>query len=147
METSVARVQNPSVLTAPAVIDLFTAAFKNDMPAPVGGVLAELVQVLPNERVLVVIGLEGGKLKGLMIAHDPASALAVYPSVYHFFNSGRAKLRDALLDELLSWLKERNVDTFMAANMTGKSDRAWLKAFKKAGTPEMVGSVIRFKVE
>ena len=147
METMIARVQNPLVLTAPAVIDLFTAAFKNDLPAPVGGVLAELVQVLPNDRVLVCIGLDSGELKGLLIAVDPASALIVEPQVYHFFNSGHAALKNSLISELHSWLKERNIDTFIGANMTGRSDKAWLKALKNMGTPERVGSIIRFKVE
>ena len=135
----------PQALILEPVASLFLRAFMG-VPLRVepADVLMTLARELPNPRVAIFIGAEDAKLLGLTIMYAPADAMIAEPQVYHFYNGGSAKLRDALIEKLLTRVKEWGYDSFLGANGSGHSDKAWLRAFRKGGTVEEVGMVCRF---
>lgn len=139
--THITRLTNPYALDIPEVRGLFEKAFKNDIPAPVDGVLEELHSLVLRPEVLCLIGWEDMNAKGLLITRLPSSKMVVQPQVYHFYNSGSAKLRNKIVTATLDWVKENGYNTLLMANWTGANDKTFERIVSKGNEMFRIGSL------
>ncbi len=144
--TRIVRLTNPDAFARPEVQKLFTKAFENNSLTNFDDAAAELALVASDPLVAILIGAEKGKLRALAIACLPRSTLTPLPTVYHFYNGGSAKLRNALVDATVDFFMEAGYTRFLAINQTGRSDEAYAKLFRRAGEAERISSMLDFKV-
>ena len=144
--TRIVRLTNPEAFGRAEVQSLFEKAFETNALATYEEAAPELKAVAADPLVAMLIGAEKGKLRALSIACLPRSALTPLPTVYHFYNGGSAKLREALIHATVDFFMEAGYTRFFAMNTTGASDEAYAKLFRKAGEAERVYSVLEFKV-
>jgi hypothetical protein len=144
--TRIVRLTNPAAFERAEVQDLFQKAFETNALVKFEDATEELVLLTADPLVAMLIGAEKGKLAGLSIAILPHSRLAPLPAVYHFYSGGSAKLREALIDATVDFFLQAGYTRFWATNMTGDSDEAYVKLFRKAGKAERVCSMLVFKI-
>ncbi len=144
--TRIVRLTNPEAFGRAEVQRLFEKAFENNALATFEEAAPELVGIAADPLVAMLIGAEKGKLRALSIACLPRSTLTPFPTVYHFYNAGSAKLREALIDATVDFFLQAGYTRFLAMNTTGASDEAYAKLFRKAGEAKRVYSVLEFKV-
>ena len=142
----VVKLTNPEAFKRPEVQALFEAAFKDNALAEYDTALAELVALPADPMVGLFVGAEKGALKGLCIACLPRSALTPTPSVYHFYNAGSAKLREALISATVDFFIEAGYTRFWTINATGRSDEAHAKLFRSVGEAKRLGSFLEFAI-
>jgi len=145
----IGRVQDPAVVDDKRFVALVKAAVKTTVlkEEPIERLLEGLRDALSSENVGVFIGAEGPDLKAIAVVFLPMSKLSSSPQVYHFFCTGGAKMRDALVDKVLAFARKNGYNQLWAINGTGKPDAAWAYAFKRAGPPLRIGSVMEFKTK
>jgi len=142
----VVRLTNPAAFKREEVQALFRAAFETNPLADYEKALGELVALPADPMVGLFIGAEKGELKALCIACLPRSALTPVPTVYHFYNTGSAKLREALIITTVDFFLEAGYTRFWTINATGRSDEAHAKLFRSAGAPKRIGSFLEFAI-
>ena len=142
----VVRLTNPVAFKRTEVQELFKSAFESNPIAEYDQVIGELVALPADPMVGMFIGAEKGKLAALCIACLPRSALTPVPSVYHFYNAGSAKLREALIAATVDFFLEAGYTRFWTINATGKSDEAHAKLFRSAGEAKRIGSFLEFAI-
>lgn len=142
----VVRLTNPEAFKQEEVQAHFRAAFEKNPMADFETALGELVALPSDPMVAMLIGAEKGKLKGLVIACLPRSALTPIPNVYHFYNAGSAKLREALVKATVDFFLEAGYTRFWAINTAGDNDEAYMKLFRSAGEARRVGSFLEFSI-
>ncbi len=144
--TRVVRLTNPEAFKRPEVQELFKAAFENNQMTTYDQAIGELVALTTDPLVGLLIGAEKGKLKALCIVCLPRSSLAATPSVYHFYNSGSAKLRETLMSAAVDFFLEAGYTRFWTINATGRTDEAHEKLFRNAGEVKRIGSFLEFQI-
>ncbi len=142
----VVRLTNPEAFKREEVQALFKEAFEKNPMADYDDVIAELVAISTDPNVALMIGAEKGKLKALCIACLPRSTLTATPSVYHFYNSGSAALREALITATVDFFLEAGYTRFWTINGTGRSDEAHAKLFRSVGEAKRIGSFLEFSI-
>ncbi len=142
----VVRLTNPGAFEQDEVKKLFTKAFETNSLTNFEDAAAELAGIATDPLVAILIGAEKGKMRALAIACLPRSTLTPFPTVYHFYNNGSAKLRNALVDATVDFFLEAGYTRFLAINTTGRSDEAYKKLFHRAGEAERISSMLEFKV-
>jgi len=142
-----AILRNPAALATPEVGDLFARAF------PPGGLLGEWKEAAPDfvpwvlsPHVRIILGAEGGELRGLAVVVLPNDKILPLPQVVHFFNDGSVKMRAALIDAVLDICREMGYDRFQAINGTAKPDSVWARTFRRAGAARRIGGILEFEV-
>lgn len=144
--TRVVRLTNPAAFDQDEVRALFTKAM--DMyPIPKFETVEPLFRNAVNDPLVAIfIGAEKGKLKGLSIGCLPRDVLTPYPSVYHFYNSGSAKLREALMKETVDFFLEAGYTRFWAVNIVTDNDEAYKRLFKSVGEIRKLASLMEFDI-
>ncbi len=142
----VVRLTNPAALERDEVQALFRAAFENNPLADFDQVRPELAALPADPMIGLFIGAEKGALLGLVVACLPRSTLTPAPSVYHFYNAGSAKLREALVSAMVDFFLEAGYTRFWAINTTGRDDEPYMKLFRSAGEAQRIGSFLEFKI-
>lgn len=142
----VVRLTNPQAFARPEVQELFKKAFESNKMADFEDVMEELVLTAPDPMVGMFIGAEQGLLRGLCIACLPRSRLTPVPSVYHFYSTGTAKLREALVSATVDFFLEAGYTRFWTINATERSDEAHAKLFRSAGEAKRIGSFLEFAI-
>ncbi len=137
------HLRNPEALSLQPVRDLFARAFADDKPIPLDVFLAEATRYLPDPRFASLLGREDNIYKALAVVILPGSPMFPLPQVYHFYNEGSVKLRNTLTDAVVEWVKGQGYNGLHVANWSGAADKAWERAFRRAGQVEKVGSVFR----
>lgn len=144
--TRVVRLTNPEAFKRDEVQALFREAFESNMMATYDKAIGELVAISSDPLVALLVGAEKGELRGLVIACLPRSTLTATPSVYHFYNSGSAKLREALVKATVDFFLEAGYTRFWAINTLGDNDEAYAKLFRSAGEARRLGSFLEFSI-
>lgn len=146
----VANFTNPQALTQEPVLNILREAFPeggNVAPEGFDAAASDFVRAIQDPNTYLLVGMEKGEFRGVVLMSVPANKIAARPQVIHFFNKGSMKMRDALLEEMTRIIAEEGFATFSAVNASGKSDEAWLKTFKKAGQAERIGSLFKFNID
>lgn len=142
----VVRLTNPAAFDQPEVSDLFNAAFAGNPMTDFEAARGDLERAALDPNVALFIGAEKGALKGLSIACLPRNTLTPVPSVYHFYNAGSAKLREALVKATVDFFLEAGYTRFWAINTAGEDDEAYGKLFRSAGEAKRIGSFLEFNI-
>ncbi len=142
----VVRLTNPEAFERAEVVDLFNAAFEHNAMTSFEDARDDLRATAADPNVALLIGAEKGKLKGLSIACLPRNSLTPLPSVYHFYNQGSSKLREALVRATVDFFLEAGYTRFWAINTAGDNDEAYKKLFKAAGEARRLGSFLEFDI-
>lgn len=142
----VVRLTNPAAFDRAEVTDLFNAAFADNPMAAFDAARADLELAATDPQVALLIGAEKGALCGLSIACLPRNSLTPIPSVYHFYNRGSAKLREALVKATVDFFLEAGYTRFWAINTASENDKAYGKLFRSAGEAKRIGSFLEFSI-
>lgn len=144
----IARITDPNHLMISEVIDLFNEAFSSAdvLPGDFIEYLPEFSKMVTLKRICILLGEEGGVLAGLAVVILPSDRLVPLPQVYHFYNRGSAKMRDCLIEGVVDFVRKGGYKRFRAINLSGRSNDAWKKVFKKAGSIRPVGDIMEFSI-
>lgn len=128
--------------------ELFAAAFPEDSLVIRGGFDGhedELRDVVLNmqDTVGLFIGVEDDEFLAvsLVFAPDP-SKLMQTPTIMHFYNRGSNKLRRALVQASVDFVKSKGHMTVQAVNATERPDSVWARTFRSFGESKKVGSIM-----
>jgi hypothetical protein len=135
--------KNPEALSLQPIRDLFARAFEHGRPVGSDVFLAAIAPYLTDPRVAVLLGREDDAYKALAVVFLPSSPLFPLPQVYHFYNRGSVKLRNTLTDAVVEWVKSQGYNGLHVVNWTAGSDKAWTRAFQRAGRVERIGTAFR----
>lgn len=147
MDINVIRLIHPASFQMVDIQNLVSRAFESMKDTMNTDLLMDtMMKRATDPNVCVIAGQEDLKWKGLVIIND--SVMYREPQVFHFYNKGSSKLRKALLDSMVEWVKERGYNGFWTSNINGtETDSAFKRLFKRAGKPKKMGTVFRFEVE
>ena len=110
-------------------------------------VRAGLKLELGNVNTKVLLGFVAGELKGLMIGFVNRSLLFQEGvTIYHYHNTGGVKLRNALIREFSSWMRDMDHDTAYIYNTTEAIDGVWKRTLKKLGEVREMGTAYEVKL-
>lgn len=138
------ELRNPEALALQPIRDLFARAFESGKPVAADVFLAAISLSDPNTAVL--LGREDDTYKALAVVFLPSSPLYPRTQVYHFYNEGSVRLRNALIDTAVEWVKARGYNSVYVANWSARSDEVWTRAFSRAGQIEKIGSAFRIDI-
>lgn len=147
----VVELKNPRALLAPEVEKLLRkASVSTAFVAPAGfdAIASDLFELVTNENSFILIGFEEGEARSVVWGFFPYNKLFPYPTVQMFYSDGSKELLQMMRDRLLEVLLARGYTTAWAVNVTGKSDRAWMKVFETPGKTKIkvLGSVMELSV-
>ena len=138
---------NPNWLVTPDAEKFFNEVFASEN-VDGDSVRAGLKLELGNVNTKVLLGFVAGELKGMMIGFVNRSLLFQEGvTIYHYHNTGGVKLRNALILEFSSWMKDMNCDTAHVYNTTEAIDGVWKRALKRLGEVEEIGTVYGVKLK
>lgn len=146
---SVVNLSNTNALLQPDVQAFFKKALPpGNLLIPLGfdGNPEPVVNAITAPNGAVLIGLEDGEWKGMAMVGLPNGVDQTDPYVGHFYNEGKAALRDELIKAVVDFVVQNGYTSFVVLNGSGKADEAWIKMFRKAGEPTKVASIYRFKI-
>jgi len=147
--TEVVRIRNPEFLELEPAQALFGAAIRGTLfgQKTFAEVKDDLAAAISDPRFGVFVGVEGGKMRGVMWVTLPSDNLASAPQVPIFYVDGRLRaLKEALIREGISFVVNGGHTSFWALNLTGRSDKVWARAFERAGPAKRLGSIMEFKI-
>lgn len=130
----VERLTDPNVLLVPAVQDLIRGAWSHSRHAPnaFDEHPEEFVSLLLNTNNGVFVGVEDGELLALGIAVLP-SPLDGIPHISALYNTGSRRLKEAVMQAGIDFMRDAGYTTFMAQNLTGKSGKVWKRSVAPKG--------------
>ena len=145
---TVVRVKNAEGLTMPDLRALVSRALKASLfrVGDTDAVLPEIAAMVNDPAFGVFIAVEGGKFKGIMVIALPRDALLTLPQITIFYSEGTKAVSSALIDAGLEWVVGSGFSRFWAINVTKRSDAVWARAFRKAGAPHRIGSIMEFGI-
>lgn len=147
----VIELRNPNALMVPEVWQLLERALstRNIMaPGGLSSVAGDLVNYAKNPSRFLLLGAEDGQFKCVVMLELPSSMLFPTPVLTLAYNEGSKELLKTTQKRVLDIVTNHGYTKLWAANTSGRSDKAWEKAFKLAGVvPERLGSLYNFKVE
>ena len=146
-EVFVTQIRNPLAYTLPEVQALFDRAFE-DLPYVTGKqVVAVLLGHIEDDDLAAFMAEEDGRPVGMMVLIGDSYPLYPTAQIYHFFNEGTPKVRRALIERIMEWMREHGHTEFFGSNVGDKPDSVWLRAFRVGGKGEKVGTIYKFKVK
>lgn len=143
----VVTLSNPEAMLREDVQDLFRRAFpEGGLVAPDGfdSVAEDFVKLVLDNNSEVLVAADKTGLKGLAIILYPDSPIIPTPQVFHLYCQGSFRAKDTLVQAVVDKVREKGYTRMWAINGTGKPDAVWARAFRKAGQPKPVGSVMEF---
>lgn len=130
----VERLTDPKVLLVPAVQDLFRGAWSHSRHAPTAfdEHPEAFVSLLLNTNNGVFVGVEDGELLALGIAVLP-SPLDGIPHINALYNKGSQKLKAAVMQAGIDFMRSAGYTSWMAQNLTGKRGKVWKRGVAPKG--------------
>ena len=144
--TQVVRLQNPKALASPPFRAFLKRSVKRGALIGLDDLLQGLTERLPDPNFLALVGVEDGEFRGLVLLGLPSSIWQPTPYVYHFYNAGKAALRDALIKATVDFVVQAGYTKFLAVNLSDRDFKAWAKTFQKAGKATELGRLVEFEV-
>ncbi len=147
MDINVIRLVHPDSFQLIDIQNLVHNAFESiDDVIDTEQLMNSMVDFVLKDNICILAGQEDYKWKGLAIVTE--SPLYREPQVFHFYSSGSSKLRKAMIESVVEWVKEQGYNGFWTSNINGEEkDSAFKRLFKRAGTPQKMGTIFRFEVE
>lgn len=109
-------------------------------------VAQELMAYIENPNMFMLVGMEDGEFRGLLLAHLPLSRLFPVPMITFLYCAGSKALRIGLCDRIMDIFVSHGYTKTWAWNSSGHSDKAWEKVldtgrnvFKRLGSVYSVG--------
>ncbi len=137
----VTRMTDPTAFAVKGIVELFGKAFKHGVPTDPNTAISEFRNMIGSPNILVLVGWEDNEPVSLLIEMLPSSPLFRYPQIYHKYNCGSLRMRDAMYNEMVAWTRENGYNGLLIANWTGKSDELYKRGLRKVGELLKVGSV------
>ena len=142
----VIRLQNPNALASPEFRAFLKRSVQRGALISLDDLLQGLGQRLSDPNFAVLVGIEDGQFQGLVLLGLPTSVWQPAPYIYHFYNGGKADLRDALIAATVDFVVQAGYTKFLAVNLTDRDFKAWAKTFQKAGKATELGRLVEFEV-
>ena len=148
---SAVTIRNPSLFALRSMRELFLRAFavheKPHLPNAIEAIeWAEQFCTDPTTGIIVAVeGLEPDfEFRGLAILDYNPGPWTLAPQCLHFHSTGSDVVR-VLSDGVASWLTENGQNELVGINMTGASDKAHARLFRKSFKSEVLGSVLMLR--
>lgn len=107
--------------------------------------LQELAMRMQVGGAAVIVGTtDPFILEGAAVVVLPGNFTEDAPWVIHFHNRGGHALTEAMIKDVVAFIKAAGYTTFKALNQSGRKDTGWLRVFKSAGKPHFIGSAYFF---
>ncbi len=135
---------NPNWLVTPDAEKFFNEVFESEN-VDGDNVRAGLELELESVNTKVLLGFAAGELKGLLIGFVNRSLLfqdAV--TIYHYSNTGGVKLRNALIREFSSWMRDMEKDTVHI--YAEAIDGVLKRTLKRLGVVREIGTAYEVKL-
>lgn len=140
MKPEVVTLYNPLALEMPELRNELDNNWTNS-----AGWKYELAQRMGKGLAAVVAGTSDPlSIEGLAIVALPEHFGEEMPWVVHFHNRGPRDLTHSMVQAVVDFVKLAGYNGYKALNQSGRSDKAWLRAFKTAGNPVFIGSAYFF---
>lgn len=146
---AVFALKNAQALLVPQVQEFMKRVFpKGNLLNPLGFEVNPnpIIEVINSNDKVLLIGVEDGEWKCLSMAGLPDGVGTVDPYSGHFYNEGKAALRNEVLQATVDFVLQNGYTSIVALHSSGKADEPWLRMLKKFGEPTKIGSIYRFKV-
>ena len=146
MDINVIRLVHPASFQLIDIQNLVADAFESlDGTIDPDQLMGTLTSLVTNPDACILAAQEDMKWKGFVMI-TPA-LMFLEPQVFHFYTAGSSKLRKAMIDSVVAWVKERGYNGFWTSNINGEEkDSAFKRLFKRAGPARKMGSIFRFEV-
>lgn len=147
----VINLQNPRALLVPDVQGLIERSLEkvpHFAPGGASSVAEDLLYIVQDPGSFLLLGAEDGAFKGLVIGNLPQTNFFPYPVISVVYNEGSTALLKEMQKQTLDIIVEAGYTKAWAANVSGHSDAAWLRAFKFPGvTAKQIGTLHFFEVK
>ena len=148
---TVITLRNPRALMLPnitAIIDRAFTSVKIVAPGGLNTVAEDLFKMINDPLQFLMIGMEAGEPKSVIMGFLPNTNLFPYPTVTLFYNEGSKELLRASKAYLFDTLSQAGYTKCWAINSTGRSDAAWIRVFSDEHVAmKPIGSVIELSVK
>jgi hypothetical protein len=125
-------IRNAEALRNPEFVDFLRealAAFPYANPHGLDGCAEDIFRFIKDPDFFLFVGVEDGKFVTMAVLQKPTSQLFPIPTVFCAFNRGSHACLQAMTSHVIDTVAEMGYTTFRSANMSGHSDKVWLKAF------------------
>lgn len=138
------RIVNPLALETESLVAFLRKVFPEDSLAIPGGYdKGKMLRLLKNPDMALFVGVEDGELLGLSLVYAPDALDLSWPQIPHFYNAGSSRLRGALVDASVEFVKSKGHMGVWAINASGAPDSVWARMFRRVGPAEKVGAVMK----
>lgn len=142
----VIRLQNPRALASKEFRTFLNRSVRRGSLLSSDALIQGLPSRLSDPNFVALVGVEDGAFKGLVLFTLPANVWQTSPFILHFYNGGKAALRDALIKATVDFIVQAGYTSFISVNLTGKSSDTLAKTFRKAGKGKVIGEMMEFTV-
>ena len=140
------RVTNPDVLNVSMFDDFLQRAFPEDslmFPSGYAARKDRMVRIIKDPNFALFIGWEDNKLSGLSLVFAPDDVDLIRPQFSLFYSEGSSKIKAALLDAGIEFIKSKGHMEAWGVNGTDKPDSVWARTFRRVGNWSRVGSIMK----
>ncbi|MFN4261961.1 MAG: hypothetical protein ACK4RK_21990 [Gemmataceae bacterium] len=139
------HVRNAAAYVLPDIRRIVLRAFDSGSLVDPEDAVVELAANADNPHLQAMLWREDGEWRGLAVVILPVSRLMPHASVLHFYNAGSAALRRAMVDKIVTVVRESGYDTIETLNLKGK-DAAFQRLWQPAGKVMRAGSYFTINV-
>lgn len=135
----------PEALETYLIHSLFLRAFPEDSLVTPGGYAAHPERyraMLASPNFTFFVGADDSADLGLSLIYLPGPGDCGFAQLVHFHNEGTPRLRAALVDLSVAWVKAHGHDRGLCVNATGRPPSIWARMFQRAGTVSKVGDIM-----
>lgn len=133
------HVRNAAAYVLPDIREFVLRAFDSGSLVGPEDAVVELATNAENQHLQVMMWREDGEWRGLAVVILPVSRLMPHASVLHFYNAGSAALRRAMVDKIVTVVREAGYGTIETLHLKGK-DAAFERLWRSAGKVTRAGS-------
>jgi hypothetical protein len=135
--------RDPNALANPSFQTFLQTALSSNFSvnSNLSDVVQELVAYMTQPNMFMLVGMEDGEFRGLLLAHLPLSRMFPVPMITFLYSAGTPELRIALCDRIMDIFVSHGYTKSWAWNSSGHSDKAWEKVldtgrnqFKRLGS-------------
>ena len=140
------RIQNSDVLNVGLFDELMRRVFPKDSLMFPGGYEARkdrMARIIKDANFALFVGWEDNKLVGLSLVFAPDDVDLIRPQFSMFHCDGSSKIKAALLDAGIEFIKSKGHMEAWGVNGTDRPDSVWSRAFRRVGNWTKVGSIMK----
>lgn len=146
MTHQIIEVRDPNVFETDECRAFFQRAFVTGRPMQPQLALDVSRALCLVQRSVILMGLEDGEWRGLLMGTLPVSPIAPHPNVFFLYNAGSAEMRKALIQQAIDWMHANGYTEATATNWSPHSDEAWLRLWGDLGNVQKQASTFLFSI-